>query len=360
MKAAIINVIRKICGTKSLSENLAKENECLKSELKDLKAALKAEFEGLKSEMCSQRDDLFFNMCQLHSGKQKVFLSNGGEKVIALYNRGGKLNFCPSKNEVADIASGEMKTSQNLPRLFIVTLPKSGTYFWGRILQECGYEDIEIHADGTCFSDYRGHTIKEKLDMFTDYTVKMPFSLQTQLIESGQYLLGHLPFYCVEFIKDEKFIVTVRDLRTVFISLLRFAQRRLPYAHTAWYSLGCTEEALYTFICSPEGQELIVAATELCRWVQNYPEHVLRFEDLSQPETDGYAKIVNYLGQQTGLDSTTVTAAIERARGTETKTWSGKLSVLEDFWSERIEEQFRLLGADVLNEQLGYDRDWKK
>lgn len=315
----------------------------------------------LKSDMCSQRDDLFFNMCQLHSSKQKIFLKvNGGEKVIALYRRGGNLNFCPPKSEQMPIASVAMNNAPNLPRLFITTLPKSGTYFWGRILQECGYEDTEIHADGTCFMDYRRRTAEEKPAYFKEDTIKISFALQVQLIDHGQYLLGHLPFYCVEFIKDENFIVTVRDLRTVFISLLRFAQLRLPYAHTIWHSLGCTEEALYTFICSPEAQELIVAATELCCWVQNYPEHVLRFEDLSQPKTDGYAKIVNYLGQQTGLDSTTVTAAIERARGAETKTWSGKLSVLEDFWSERIEEQFRLLGADVLNEQLGYDKDWKK
>lgn len=258
------------------------------------------------------------------------------------------------------VASERCDECPNLPGLFIVTLPKSGTYFWGKILQECGYEDIEIHADGHCFSDYRGHTIREKLDNFTDYTVQMPFFLQTQLIERGQYLLGHLPYFCAEFIKNEIFIVTVRDLRTVFVSFLRFAQRRRHYANTAWYSLGCTEEALYTFICSPEARELIGPATELCRWVENYPEHVLRFEDLSQPESDGYCKIVDYLGRQTSLGPTAVAAAIERARGTETKTWSGKLSVVEDFWSERIENQFKLLGADVLNERLGYNRVWKK
>ena len=90
MNAGILLVIRKICGTKQLSENLAKESESLKSELKELKEAFGTEFKALISEMCSCRDDLFFNMCSLHSGKQQFFLKvNGEKKVIPLYHRGG-------------------------------------------------------------------------------------------------------------------------------------------------------------------------------------------------------------------------------------------------------------------------------
>ena len=99
---------------------------------------------------------------------------------------------------------------------------------------------------------------------------------------------------------------------------------------------------------------------EIIKWEQAFPDHVVRYEDLEQPGSAVYAGVVEKLSRITGLDADRVSSAIERARGTKTFTYSGKKTSLDGIWSDRVEARFQELQGHILNEQMGYPRDWKR
>lgn len=131
-------------------------------------------------------------------------------------------------------------------------------------------------------------------------------------------------------------------------------------ADLSWYSLGLTEEGIIRLLNSPVLQYFIFHAEENVKWVSAFPERVFRYEALDAPGSKEFTHIVDTLGALTGLDTETVKAAIGRARGASTLTYSGKPSSIEGLWSERIEEVFCAHKLDLLNEKLGYSRTWER
>lgn len=124
--------------------------------------------------------------------------------------------------------------------------------------------------------------------------------------------------------------------------------------------MGATEEALFIFLHSEVFAWHMRMCKEIIKWEQAFPDHVVRYEDLEQPGSAEYAGVVEKLSRITGLDADRVSSAIERARGTKTFTYSGKKSSLDGIWSDRVEARFQELQGHILNEQMGYPRDWKR
>lgn len=334
MKKKLLNIWRRICGTSHLLNEIEQ---------------LKRSIHGGSSPADELAYKINCNLLQMAATPQKYhFQLYPSDNSLCLYRGENGLSFSPDEG------------NQSLPEIFIITLPKSGTYFWGKILQECGYQDIEISAAEHIIADYRSKTLQQKLDNTSEYNILIPFNLQVSLLKKGQYLHGHLPFKCISDLKDRNFFITTRDLRVSIISWLRFCQKRRIYSGTSWYTLGLTEEAVFTLIKSQSIQEIIKNAEDNAEWVSAFPERVLRYEALSDPASKEFAHVVDTLGQLTGLAPDVITAAISRAQGTKTMTYSGSPSSTAGIWSERIEKVFCELKLDLLNEKLGYSREWKK
>lgn len=364
MKKFILNLLRRACGTTHIlneieqmkniiaeknmqTDQIAHQTSCKLSEIEQLK--------NIIAERKMQTDQAVYqincNLLQLTTKMDKYQIQlRPSDKPLCLYASKYGLSF------------SNVEGNENLPEIVIVTLPKSGTYFWGKILSECGYQDLEIHAGECMFADYRTLTLRERLDSPPDAECVhwLPFYLQLSLLHKGQYLLGHLSFSCSPYLNGKNFFITVRDLRTVIVSWLRFCQKRSFHANDSWYGLGSTEEGVFTFLNSSYARDIIYYAKELVQWVSAFPDRVLRFEALDSPDSKEFSHIVDTLSALTGLDAETVNSAIGRARGTSTMTYSGKPSSTQGIWSERIEEVFCAHGLDLLNEKLGYSRTWER
>lgn len=334
MKKIILNLLRRACGTAHLI-----------NEIDQLKNIIHEKNLFVEQLACQINCNLLQQMIKTDVYN---FTLRSSDKPLSLYASKYGLSFLPQEG------------NESLPELVIVTMPKYGTYFWGKILQEMGYLDIEIHGSKEGISDYRSLTLQEKLDFAPEVIHWLPFNLQISLLHKGQYLLGHLPFHCLSELREKKFFTTIRDLRTVVISLLRFGQRRRCCAEASWYGMGATEEGVFTLLNSPVAEEIVYHAEEIIKWTTAFPDRVFRYEALNTPDSNEFAHIVSTLSSLTGLDAKDVTSAIERARGTSTLTYSGKPSSTHGIWSERIEEVFCAHKLDLLNEKLGYSRTWER
>lgn len=325
MKKKLLNLVRRICGTQKLNDEL--------SELKKMLNALN------------------HNLIQLGIGSETVYFSDGN-KIFPLYRDDkGKLSFTlPSST----------KEHSDFPGIIVVTLPKSGTHLWVKILEECGFVPTGIFSHQTTCGDFRNITDEDFFQSPENIPLYLPFYLQVQCLKKGEILPGHMDFSCAKYVQGHPILISKRDFRTAAISLLRHSQRFKIFSNEPWYSLGATEEALHSFIQSKAFALQIQLCKEIIKWEQAFPDHVVRYEDLEQPGSAEYAGVVEKLSRITGLDADRVSSAIERAHGAKTFTYSGKKSSLDGIWSDRVEERFQELQGHILNEQMGYPRDWKR
>lgn len=307
------------------------------------------ELEQKLSFISSRQNDIF----DMLLAKDATFLASlGNPKPLPLVKCKMELNgawaFCSQQNNPA------------LPKIVIATLPKSGTYFIGKILTELGYVDPEIHAADYHFDDYRLKTKDESLNFFTDFSYAMPLTMQIQLLQEGQFLVGHISYESVETLKRVgSFLVTIRDLREMFVSWLRFAAKRKPYSNSSWFDKGATEEGLYALMHSDDCVHLLECSRSAIAFFNNHPDHIVRFEDMMGDTEDGLKTAALRIASHTKTHEQDVLRAIASATNTRTKTYSGKRTTLEGIWSDRIEARFIELGCDVMNELLNYPRYWK-
>lgn len=282
------------------------------------------------------------------SNQKTLFLPGGSQTQYEVEtNRDGKIHF--QGNAILDRHP-----------LFLVTLPKSGTYFLGKIIEELGYTNIHVHASACGFDDYKGHDLQDQMDNYLNFAVALPYILQTQLLQSGQYLLGHLPFSCHRALINKHCILTVRDLRQVFVSALRFLQKRAVYRDRAWFSQEVPKESqLYEFFLESSPRDnFIMLARDMLHWCSWKKESVIRYETIIDDSHKDFLSSIEIVARETGCNVSDCIAARQRAIGQKTHSYSGKPSTLEGFWSDRTEEKFKELGLDEINAALGYPRDW--
>ena len=187
-------------------------------------------------------------------------------------------------------------------------------------------------------------------------------SRSVKLVTNGQFAIGHIE-HSTEYEKhldDFAMIFGVRELRSVFVSWLRFfCQGRIvdpnsgPQKEKKWRDLSDPHQRMQVFL-EIHGEFLLDWIRAMPGWLR-YPQAlIVRFEDLT---TAGkYNDTCRQISRKVGLDITQEEAicALESVLFKESLTWSGKLSLLEEYWSDEAEEIFCQLGGDEMNRELGY------
>ena len=231
------------------------------------------------------------------------------------------------------------------PPLFISALAKSGTYLIDLIFQNLGFQTLAVHSLGEYCADFRELPQRD---------IYIPFWLQASLICRGQYFLGHIGFDSAQgFFKEENSLISVRNLKTAVVSLMRYQQKNPVYEEWEWYSRGYTEDALYFFL-RDSAFVFFQQAREFAPWVERHPNSIIRFEDMVANDGPSCEKLLNVFSKITGLPLGRISRALQDAVGRPTHTYTGKPSVLEGVWSARVEELFVSLGGNDLNARLGY------
>ena len=241
--------------------------------------------------------------------------------------------------------------SRKTNRILVVSIPKSGTHFISKVIVELGYRRIKIFALDDYFADIRstagapGHVI---IATGEKWLASLPLHIASQFVLPGQVLHSHL-------IRNESLrhagwngavLGMVRDLRCTVISYAR-------HNNKFYSSLALSKDAIADWI---RNSNVVTWYSGFMKSAIDMPPETLpvRFEELISPTLDNTS--IQSIATAAQCSPEEALAAVDKARGAETLTWTGKITNLEEWWSDEIEEAFVARGFDVMNEQLGYPR----
>lgn len=263
-------------------------------------------------------------------------------------------------NRVLSFKTGRGQASA---KAFVISMQKAGTYLMAKILEEIGLVDLEIHITSGTFSDYRHHSLIEKLERAREYTFTFPIEFSASLIHTGQFAVGHLYHEAriIDVLAEFARIVCVRDVRDALSSMMRFEFRRmsadpLRYPNRrAWISEPTDRRRMLGFVHA-FGPELIADFERIRPWCDDQDSVVARFETIMGDDgQDSQIRLVSQICAKLGVwPESTGDAILARSMFTETLTYSGKRTDYRRFWSSEVDDAFNSMGGNLVNSSLGY------
>ena len=206
-----------------------------------------------------------------------------------------------------------------------------------------------------CIVDHRGLTPEEQRD-WIHHKHKLPMAQAFSMVLPGQFVQSHQPpvknnVNVKQLLKGWKKVFTCRNLRYTLISHMRWLPRA-GVKPQPWFNLPDGPKKMLAYVKDP-GLNHLIAVREKIKWLKE-DVVLIRFESLVNAEWDEqYAtldKLSNYLGVHPDYDR-----VLEEV-GKKTMTSTGKLSTLDQYWNDELEEWFIENGGNTLNKKLGYEK----
>jgi hypothetical protein len=245
--------------------------------------------------------------------------------------------------------------------VFVVSLPKSGTYFVSELLKQLGLLNAGVHMSESGFTDYRWKEIEQQNEDYLNFQHELPLSEAVQLIAPGQFAVGHLE--CNEHtrrcLEGFRIVVTKREARAALVSQMRFFCRpgRGAKYGTGWKEADDGPARMEAFL-KVWGQELIAWYKTVAPWIAARGVVVVPFETACGDDAEeGQVALLKAVAEHLALRTTDAELldALRKAAATQTMTSSGRRSALSDYWSSRCESLFVDAGGAELNALLGYE-----
>lgn len=252
-------------------------------------------------------------------------------------------------------------------RVFILTVPKSGTYLIAKVLENLGMVDCGVHIAIDHIQDNRFADEKVLKREAWKYYVPIPFKISTKLIKDGQFAFGHIPYYLEgeQMLHGFKKIFTFRELRDIIISLVRYydsreqnyakPERRRLYDAFKVTPMGNEKFKAWYAMWGKEFADLI---RNMFPWKDRGDVFRVKFETLMGDDgRETQFSLLRGLGGflELNLTDDMIEKALNDSLGVETLTYSGKRSSYEDWWNDELEELFVRYGFKELNGIYGYE-----
>ena len=251
-------------------------------------------------------------------------------------------------------------------KVFIITIPKSGTYLAAKLLENLGIINCDVHiATGNIQDNRFADERALKLEPWR-FLTEIPFMSSAQLIRNGQFSFGHIPCFEKEkrVLEDFKKIFTFRELRDVIVSLIRFLdsmEHKFKEPEVIRLSQKFKEVPMgndkFKYWFSLWGREYESLIRNMMSWREHKDVFQLKFETLmGDGGRDAQISMLRDLSSFIGLDATEerMVKALTDSIGSETLTYSGKRSSYVDWWNDELEDLFIKFGFNHLNQALGY------
>ena len=259
--------------------------------------------------------------------------------------------------------SFELNKGKNQNKVLICSIPKCGTYFAAEILKNRGFIDTNVQLWQDFFHDYRGQTVENKRADILPKQIDICLSESLELIQPGQFSLGHFPYSPEnkKLFESFKVIYVYRNLRNSCVSMMRFADELKPESH--WFLKGDWQQhqdkkIKFLEFLKIHGERYFNWINPIIEWLNKPYLLSVSYEDLSGTtgicaQNAVYTKLNDFLELESNmvLDGSLATNAIK----TKTMTSTGQPSNYENYWSDETESIFKKLGFYDLNKSLGYD-----
>lgn len=240
----------------------------------------------------------------------------------------------------------------------VCSIPKSGTYLVGKLLELLGLVPSMLHVWPEGLSDYRGRTLDQMRLDYLQFNVQIPLADSLQLIRQGQFAVGHLA--CDEtnreLLKPFRKIFVYRNLRDALVSWMRFHvdAGRTSNLGEFWKSIADGPDRMLAFL-DMLGERFF--STCDTRWLGMPEVFSVSFEQLyGDHGIDVQHESIRDLHRFLEIPTPLVDPAkiVEDLIGHPTLTWSGSRTRRELYWNDAVEQRFRELGGCHMNAKLGY------
>jgi hypothetical protein len=249
---------------------------------------------------------------------------------------------------------------EGFDKAVIISIPKSGTYLLSSILEKIGLINTGVQVWETGFHDYRGKTISEMVHRYSEFAVNSPLNLTATLVLQGQFIVGHIE--CSKetqsLLSAFKRIMSIREMRQSLVSHMLFFENegRGESFGDGWKKISDPRQRMAAFL-HLFAEDLLTLANHVAGWLNDHEILVVKFEDMQgdNGESIQLEQIINiavHIGKP--LKKPEAQALLESVINKPTKTWSGKRSVLDDYWNDECEAIFIAHGGFEINSKLGY------
>ena len=242
----------------------------------------------------------------------------------------------------------QLKRAAIANRVFILTIPKSGTYLIAKLLDNLVAVNCKVHIALNNVQDNR-FAPEESLRLEPwKYLAHIPFSLSTRMIKSGQFAFGHIPHdgSTRKLLNDFKKVLSYRNMRDVITSLVRYHDSR-----THKYAKEKKLKLYKKFKDTPMGTEKFKTWFDM--WGEEYANlikgmsHWKDYKDVFQLKFEilmcdnGKAEQISLLRDISvfmglDIDEVRIEHALRDSIGSDTITYSGKRSSHTEWWNDTI------------------------
>ncbi|MDA3933711.1 MAG: hypothetical protein PF630_05195 [Gammaproteobacteria bacterium] len=246
-----------------------------------------------------------------------------------------------------------------MARIFINSIPKSGTYRIASLLEHAGMQVTGLHLTETQVWDYAATDIElarknPDLALLSNYTPAQ--ALQDTARQDHQVLVGHFGFSIggCKLLEPYTTLFLIRDLREVIVSWCRW--QAFSGQNPDLAAIDDPREMVARLMTNSAVHVARIILSLLPWRYYLPPQHIFRNEQMSEPES--IQELLETCGLQ--LDSAAIAALLQRVTQHNTLTRVPGQCQLAECWSATSEQHFRQQRLHEVNALLGYPKDYHR
>lgn len=241
------------------------------------------------------------------------------------------------------------------PRVFVLSMPKAGTYLMAELLARAGLSATQLHINDDSIDDYASVSFEE--GRAHPERARRQANPIDALVGEGQFAVGHLAYsQALETALQHFHLVFLRrDPRTALASYVRFLidSGRAEQRNVPWRLEPTAPLRLQLFL-EHEGHAHLERFRNLLPWARHPAVFQFRFEDLAQAPTQATRASIERLLAWLGCAPQSIESLLEQVHATPTITSSTARTTSEGWWNTEARAWWRTHGGEQLARDYGY------
>jgi hypothetical protein len=219
--------------------------------------------------------------------------------------------------------------------IFLISIPKSGTYFFSEVLKNLGYRQSFMHIDENGYHQYEITKLEDGRKNPDKFYIRSEFTRSISLLKHNDFAVSHLEFKPEYYKLLDKFqiVLLTREIRECIVSVLNFlifSERIKRYKDADWARSSLDfSERLPLFIRSKFMEKELNKWNHIHLWLGYKNIIDVKFNEL----------YYNTLSSFMHFKEKDLKEAITLALKAETLTRSNSKTDLNKTWSEIAEKE---------------------
>ena len=239
---------------------------------------------------------------------------------------------------------------------FIISIPKSGTYFLSEILKNVGLKQSYLHIAPNKYENYReANSFDEMRANYKKFKRLVPIQKSLKLIKPGEFAVGHIPYSYRALFDNFHTLFIKRNIQDVVVSYMNFIEfaNRTSADDKIWLEETDPSKKIKQYLVL-RGKSLLKDIRQIVDW--NYDQHslIVAYEALRSKESgpmivDRISNFLNRIPNKTSIE------ILEKCLKSNTLTKSPPGYNKKNYWDKEAITIFNEFGGNEINKKLGYE-----